>query len=100
MIGVSLNALIFVYTSVLAWSVQRFDEKWGLKKWQIQSISVLPFATAFGVVSFCLFTFALWPIWNFLTLPLLFTLFMACMVVFPYLIFGTFRPQYDEFRTD
>lgn len=30
-----------------------------------------------------------------------FTLFMACMVVIPYLIFGILgRPQNDEFRTD
>ncbi|CAL5198611.1 unnamed protein product [Lathyrus oleraceus] len=100
MIGVGLNALIFVYTTILAWSVRRFDEKWGLKKWEITSITVLPFATVFGIISFCLFSFALWPIWSFLTIPLLFTLFMACMVVIPYLIFGTLRPQYDELRTD
>ncbi|XP_061345290.1 uncharacterized protein LOC133291110 [Gastrolobium bilobum] len=100
MIGIGLNALFFIYTSILAWSVRRFDEKWGLKKWEITSISVLPFATVFGIISFCLFSFALWPIWSFLTLPLLFTLFMAFMVVLPYLIVGTLRPQYDELRTD
>ncbi|KAK7292069.1 hypothetical protein RIF29_07734 [Crotalaria pallida] len=101
MIGIALNALIFIYTSILAWSVRRFDEKWGLKKWEITSITVLPFAIVSGIVSFCLFSFALWPIWSFLTLPLLFTLFMAFMVVIPYLTFGTFRPQYEEqLRTD
>lgn len=101
MIGIGLNTLIFVYTSILAWSVRRFDEKWGLMKWEITSITVLPFATGFGITSFCLFAFALWPIWSFLTIPLLFTLFMACMVVIPYLIFGILgRPQNDEFRTD
>ncbi|KAK4265233.1 hypothetical protein QN277_026313 [Acacia crassicarpa] len=100
MIGIGLNALIFIYTSILAWSVKRFDEKWGLKEWEVTSITALPFVTTFGLISFCLFTFALWPIWSFLTLPLLFTLFMACMVITPYLILGKFRPQYDEFRTD
>ncbi|KAG4383884.1 hypothetical protein GLYMA_13G168100v4 [Glycine max] len=137
MIGIGLNIMIFIYTTTLAWSARRFDEKWGLKKWEITSISVLPFATVFGIISFCLFSFALWPIWSFLTLPLLvyqqfcftfivfsflfyvvqpkgkivlttsllcvlqFTLFMACMVVIPCLIFGTLRPQYyDELRTD
>ncbi|KAI4335753.1 hypothetical protein L6164_014364 [Bauhinia variegata] len=97
MIAIGLNALIFIYTSILAWSVRRFDEKWGLKKWEVTSITALPFVVIFGIVSFCLFSFALWPIWNFLTLPLLFTLFMACMVVIPYLIIGRFRPQNDEF---
>lgn len=101
MIGIGLNTMIFIYTTILVWSARRFDEKWGLKKWEITSISMLPFATVFGIISFCLFSFALWPIWSFLTLPLLFTLFMACMVVIPYLIFGTLRPQYyDEIRTD
>ncbi|KAL2338351.1 hypothetical protein Fmac_012797 [Flemingia macrophylla] len=101
MIGIGLNTMIFIYTTILVWSARRFDEKWGLKKWEITSISMLPFATVFGIISFCLFSFALWPIWSFLTLPLLFTLFMACMVVIPYLIFGTLRPQYyDELRTD
>ncbi|KAG4930173.1 hypothetical protein AAZX31_17G112300 [Glycine max] len=101
MIGIGLNTMIFIYTTILVWSARRFDEKWGLKKWEVTSISVLPFATVFGIISFCMFSFALWPIWSFLTLPLLFTLFMACMVVIPCLIFGTLRPQYyDELRTD
>ncbi|XP_054820401.1 uncharacterized protein LOC129319378 [Prosopis cineraria] len=101
MIGVGLNALIFIYTSILAWSVRRLDEKWGLKKWEVTSVTFLPFVTVFGLFSFCLFSFALWPIWSFLTLPLLFTLFMASMVIIPYLVFGLFRPQYDEqLRTD
>ncbi|KAF7838686.1 transmembrane protein 128-like [Senna tora] len=100
MIGIVLNALILICTSILSWSVRRFDEKWGLRKWEVTSITALPFLTVVGLISFCFFSFALWPIWSFLTLPLLFTLFMACMVITPYLIFGTFRPQYDELRTD
>ncbi|KAG7984398.1 hypothetical protein I3843_04G159400 [Carya illinoinensis] len=67
----SLNALIFFYSSMSVWSVRRFS-------------------------------FALWPIWSFLTLLsfLHFTLFMACMVIFPYILIGAFRPQYDIFRID
>ncbi|KAL5547948.1 hypothetical protein UlMin_003179 [Ulmus minor] len=95
MVGVGLNFIIFCYTSLLAWSARRFDEKW-----ELTSISALPFVTLLGLSSFCLFTFALWPIFSFLTLPLLFTLFMACMVTFPYIIIETFRPQFDAFRTD
>ncbi|KAJ7956665.1 Transmembrane protein [Quillaja saponaria] len=100
MIGVGLNLLIFIYTSILAWSIRRFDEKLELKKWEITSIAALPFVTLCGLISFCLFSFALWPIWSFLTLPLLFTLFMACMVIIPYIMIGIFRPNIDELRTD
>ncbi|KAI4344111.1 hypothetical protein L6164_011379 [Bauhinia variegata] len=100
MIAIGVNALIFICTSILAWSVSRFDEKWGLKKWEVTSITALPFVITFGIISFFLFSFALWPIWSFLTLPLLFTLFMACMVVIPNLIIGRLRPQNDEFRVD
>ncbi|XP_050365038.1 uncharacterized protein LOC126783591 [Argentina anserina] len=95
MVGVVLNIIIFCYTSMSAWSVGRFDEKW-----EIASISALPFVTLLGAISFCLFSCALWPIWGFLTLPLLFTLFMAGMVIFPYIIIGTFRKQQDALRTD
>lgn len=94
-VGVVLNIIIFCYTSMSAWSVRRFDEKW-----ELASISALPFVTLLGVISFCLFCFALWPIWSFLTLPLLFTLFMACMVICPYVIIGIFRQQHDVLRTD
>ncbi|KAH7572376.1 hypothetical protein JRO89_XS04G0245500 [Xanthoceras sorbifolium] len=85
----------FFYTSMLAWRVRRFDEKW-----ELSSISALPFVTLLGLVSFCLLSFALWPIWSFLTLPLLFTLFMACMVIFPHLMIGRLRVQNDVFRID
>ena len=49
-----LNTMIFIYTTILVWSARRFDEKWGLKKWEVTSISVLPFATVFGIISFCM----------------------------------------------
>uniref|UniRef100_A0A2N9IA29 Transmembrane protein 128 n=1 Tax=Fagus sylvatica TaxID=28930 RepID=A0A2N9IA29_FAGSY len=95
MAGVGSIVLIFFYSSMSIWNVRRFDEKW-----ELTSLSVLPFITLLGLVSFCLLSFALWPIWSFLSLPLLFTLFMAGMVIFPHVLIGTFRPQYDMFRTD
>ncbi|KAM2407213.1 hypothetical protein ACFX1X_026428 [Malus domestica] len=95
MVGVVLNIIIFFYTSMSAWSVRRFDEKW-----ELESITALPFVTLLGGISFCFFCFALWPIWSFLTLPLLFTLFMAGMVICPYIIIGIFRQQHDVLRTD
>lgn len=60
MVGVGLNILIFLYTIMFAWSVRRFDEKW-----ELSSISTLPLVTLLGLVSFCLFSFSLWPIWSF-----------------------------------
>ncbi|GAV68328.1 hypothetical protein CFOL_v3_11831 [Cephalotus follicularis] len=95
MAGVGLNVVIFFYSRMLSWSIRRFDDKWDMP-----SISALPYVTLLGVVSFCLLSFAMWPIWSFLTLPLLFTLLMACIVVFPHLMIGTFTPQNDVFRTD
>ncbi|KAH7546418.1 uncharacterized protein LOC107419608 [Ziziphus jujuba] len=95
MVCVALNVIIFCYTSMLAYSARRFDEKW-----EITSITALPFVTLLGLISFCFFSYALWPIWSYLTLPLLFTMFMAFMVIFPYFVIGTFRSQNDALRTD
>ncbi|XVF88396.1 hypothetical protein PTKIN_Ptkin19aG0047700 [Pterospermum kingtungense] len=49
LVGIGLNAAIFFYTSMLSWSVRRFDEKW-----ELLSITALPFLTLLGLVSFCL----------------------------------------------
>jgi hypothetical protein len=49
MVGVGLNALFFFYSSMSVGSVRRFDEKW-----ELTSISALPFVTLLGLVSFCL----------------------------------------------
>ncbi|GMI95136.1 hypothetical protein like AT5G20120 [Hibiscus trionum] len=95
LIGIGLNVALFLYTSMLSWSVRRFDEKW-----ELLSIIALPFLTLLGLVSFCLLCFALWPIWGFLTLPLLFTLFMASLVLYPHIMIETLRPQNDSFRID
>ncbi|XP_057461973.1 uncharacterized protein LOC130751466 isoform X2 [Actinidia eriantha] len=95
MVGVGLNLTFFLYTSLLPWSSRKFSEKW-----DFSITSALPFVTLLGIISFCLFSFALWPIWSFLTLPLLFTLFMAGMVLVPHLMLGTIRPQTNELRVD
>ncbi|XP_020592648.1 uncharacterized protein LOC110033118 isoform X2 [Phalaenopsis equestris] len=62
--------------------------------------SIAPLLILLGVVSFCLLSYGLWPIWGFLTIPLLFTLLMASMVILTYLIFGRLRSQSDTTRTD
>ncbi|KAL6965660.1 hypothetical protein U1Q18_036714 [Sarracenia purpurea var. burkii] len=95
MVGVGLNVTFFLYTSLLAWRLRKSSEKW-----DVSSTSALPFVTLLGIVSFCLFSFALWPIWSFLTLPLVFTLFMAGMVVVPYMMLGTSRPRTNELRIE
>ncbi|KAH9617087.1 hypothetical protein KSS87_021131 [Heliosperma pusillum] len=93
--GVLITVAYFFYTSMSRWGVRKTNENW-----EMLSASALPMVTLLGLASFCLFTWALWPIWSFLTLPLVFTLFMAGMVVSPYLISGTFKPPSDEFRLD
>lgn len=55
--------------------------------------SAVPVITVLGLLSYCLFSISLWPIWGFLTFPLLFTLFMSFMVVSPYFSIGPFKPQ-------
>ncbi|TYH60507.1 hypothetical protein ES332_D08G298000v1 [Gossypium tomentosum] len=95
LVSTVLNVAIFFYMSMLTWSVRRFDEKW-----ELLSINSLPFLTLLGLISFCLLCFALWPIWGFLTLPLLFTLFMAGVVVYPHIMIETLRQQNDSFRID
>ncbi|KAM7266842.1 hypothetical protein ACFE04_009008 [Oxalis oulophora] len=94
-VGVGLNIVIFFYTSMKAWGGRTLDEKW-----EFTSISALPYVTFLGLGSFILLCFALWPIWSFLTLPLLFTLFMAGMVVLPHILIERFRPPIDDFRID
>ncbi|KAJ0524589.1 putative transmembrane protein [Helianthus annuus] len=94
--GVSLNVAYFVHTSMLLWGFRKSSERW-----ELSSTDALPYITSIGLVSFCLFCYALWPIWSFLTLPLVFTLFMACMVILPYMVLGTFKQQpSDMFRID
>ncbi|XP_076930579.1 uncharacterized protein LOC143595455 [Bidens hawaiensis] len=79
--GVILNIVYFLYTSVLALNVRKSSENW-----EITTTFGLTFVTILGLLSFCLFCFALWPIWSFFTLPLVFTLLMASMVILSNLI--------------
>lgn len=53
---------------------------------EIVAPGAIPAATMIGLAAYILFSVALWPIWSFLTLPMLFTLFMALVVLAPYLV--------------
>ncbi|CAM8960255.1 hypothetical protein QQ045_003070 [Rhodiola kirilowii] len=92
MVAALVNVVIFFYTNVLALSFKAGEV-------ELLNPSALPLVTLLGVISFCLFAFALWPIWNILTIPLLFTLFMAIVVITPSMLTGSFGPQ-DMLRTD
>ncbi|GAB4832877.1 hypothetical protein Ancab_006894 [Ancistrocladus abbreviatus] len=94
LVSILLNAAYSFYSRFSSSGVGKYSEKL-----DIIGDSALPLVTL-GLISFCLFTLALWPIWSFLTLPLVFTLFMVCMVVSPYLITRKFKPQAGEPRTD
>lgn len=94
LVGFLLNGAYFFYTCISTWGVRKYNEKW-----DVVGDSALRFVSL-GLISFTLFTIALWPIWSFLTVPLVFTLLMASMVVSPYLIIGPFRPQVAVLRTD
>lgn len=49
MVGVGLNVIFFLYTSLSAWSSRKSGEKW-----DSPSTSALPFVTLLGIISFCL----------------------------------------------
>ncbi|KAF6154232.1 hypothetical protein GIB67_001128 [Kingdonia uniflora] len=93
-VGIVLNCGILFYMSLIAWGFRKSDEKW-----DVLTPAIAPFVTLLGLSSYFLFSYALWPIWSFLTLPLLFTLFMACIVLSPYLKFWTFRQPTVVLRT-
>ncbi|XP_022731318.1 uncharacterized protein LOC111285913 isoform X3 [Durio zibethinus] len=57
LVGIGLNVAIFFCTSMLAWRARRCDEKW-----ELLSITALPFLTLLGLVSFC-FSRCLWLAW-------------------------------------
>ncbi|XP_010250047.1 PREDICTED: transmembrane protein 128-like [Nelumbo nucifera] len=90
-----LNFGVFVYASLSAWGIKKSEDKW-----EVMTPAAAPFVAILGLSSFCLLSFALWPIWSFLTLPLLFTLYMACVVISPYLTIGGFKQQTCVLRTD
>lgn len=75
-----LDIAILLYLAYQLHNVNRSEDKL-----VIVVPGTVPAATMIGVLAFILFSYALWPIWRFLTLPMLFTLFMALVVAAPYL---------------
>ncbi|XP_078428843.1 testis- and ovary-specific PAZ domain protein [Wolffia australiana] len=55
--------------------------------------SSAPAVALAGIFSFSLISFSLWPIWSFLSIPLLITLLMASMAVWAYLPLRPLRLQ-------
>ncbi|KAG9459665.1 hypothetical protein H6P81_004173 [Aristolochia fimbriata] len=94
-VGIFLNIGIVIYTTLVTRDIKKVDEKW-----IPISPSLAPFVALVGFLSFFMFSFALWPIWSFLTLPLLVSLFMAFMVTSQYLLAGLGRIQIYTFRAD
>lgn len=86
---VACNIGIFLYLSFWVKDMAKVDDRW-----EILSPAAIPTATVIGLLAFFLFCLALWPIWSFLTLPLLFTLFMAFVVISPYI------PAYVKMKPD
>ncbi|XP_058113041.1 uncharacterized protein LOC131256046 [Magnolia sinica] len=95
LVGTLVNVGIILYVTLLKWDARKFDDKL-----EVLTPFSAPIVAIVGLLSFCLLSFALWPIWGFLTLPLLFTLFMASMAVSHYLLIGSSRSQAVTFRID
>eukprot|EP00850_Spirogloea_muscicola_P002483 SM000009S23612 [mRNA] locus=s9:1037540:1038456:- [translate_table: standard] len=77
---VAINTCIFLYLAVWVRHLRNSAEDFN-----VVAPGAIPTATILGLSSYILFCYSLWPIWGILTMPLLFTLFMAFVVVSPYL---------------
>ncbi|ERN04539.1 hypothetical protein AMTRI_Chr05g62590 [Amborella trichopoda] len=86
---------IMSYMAVLMREKGRADERLDLLP-----PFALPTMAVLGLLSFLLFSVALWPIWSFLTLPLLLTLYVALTVVSPYTPFANLRSHAEMMRAD
>lgn len=86
---VACNIGIFLYLSFWVKDMVKVDDRW-----DILAPAAIPTATVIGLLAFFLFCLALWPIWSFLTLPLLLTLFMAFVAISPYI------PTYVKMKPD
>ncbi|KAI5069929.1 hypothetical protein GOP47_0014272 [Adiantum capillus-veneris] len=75
-----LNTAIMLYVAYRLHNTEKPEDRL-----EIVAQGAVPAAAIIGVTAFSLFSYALWPIWSFLTIPMLFTLFMALVVVAPYL---------------
>ncbi|KAH7278388.1 hypothetical protein KP509_38G039000 [Ceratopteris richardii] len=79
MICFMLNALIMLYCAYRLHKCDKVQDKL-----TIVGQGTISVATILGVMTFTLFAHAFWPIWRFLTIPMLVTLFMAIVVIAPY----------------
>ena len=73
---ISLNLLVGVYLVVYL-SYIRNKRDWTAHTHP----ALIPVATLFACIGLVLCTVALWPVWGFLTLPILFTLFMGLVML-------------------
>lgn len=94
LVGVALDLGLILYSTIFSRGPQKLYEK------NETLASIAPCIIMLGFLSFCLLSFALWPIWSFLSIPLLFTLFMAFLVISPYLLIGPLRPPGFTVRVD
>lgn len=89
-----LNLGILLYLVLRLQTVKKAEERL-----EIVAPCAVPAAAIIGLAAFILFSYALWPIWRLLTLPMLFTLFMALVVVVPYLLpYTNMRLDVDPLR--
>ena len=71
-VNLSVGAYLVVYMSYIR----------GKKDWSAHAHpALIPVATLFGCIGMVISTIALWPVWGFLTLPILFTLFMGIVML-------------------
>ncbi|XP_026659258.1 uncharacterized protein LOC103703774 [Phoenix dactylifera] len=94
LVGVALDLGLNLYSTFFLCGPQKLYEK------NEALLSIAPCIIMLGFLLFCLLSFALWPIWCFLSIPLLFTLFMAVMVISPYLLIGPLRLSEFAARAD
>ncbi|GLJ05631.1 hypothetical protein SUGI_0021820 [Cryptomeria japonica] len=93
---VACDTIIFIYLAFWVRDMVKVDNRW-----EISSPAAILTATVIGLLAFFLLCLALWPIWRLLTLPLLFTLFMAFVVISPYIPpYVKMKPASDILRLD
>ncbi|KAH7657171.1 MFS general substrate transporter domain-containing protein [Dioscorea alata] len=73
----------FLNVGIILHAILSLKYSWTSEKYKALPPTA-PAMAFLGIISFCLFSYALWPVWNFLTIPLVITLFMTFMVVSPY----------------
>ncbi|XP_072960634.1 uncharacterized protein [Typha angustifolia] len=96
LVGLLLDLGLILYSTLFSHDTQKFSEKYEIPMRQSSMIQeksevfwkISPSVLLLGFLSFFLFLYALWPIWSFLSIPLLFTLLMTSIVISPYLLIG------------